>query len=273
MHTGNQPPFAGGLAQQDLPGTPGLFRIDVEGDRGFWPRRLNGREMDDIPPDQQRGIARFETIPGMPGRMAGQRARADPGDHLLIINPADLRRAVRQYTANKQHVAPAAIAGVVERGCCQPVSAFPRRQEHRGVGIRWRTSGGQQAADMVRMGVGEKDGVDLLGTNASRARLAISSPPTPLAPPCRYPPAPYSRDRGSDRRQSQWSPARLILNAAADVPPPPVRYPRVRTAALTSDHHSRQSPSGRQRSTYKREQVTWRPHARCAGLRNRAVMG
>ncbi len=70
MHTGNQPPFAGGLAQQDLPGTPGLFRIDVEGDRGFWPRRLNGREMDDIPPDQQRGIARFETIPGMPGRMA-----------------------------------------------------------------------------------------------------------------------------------------------------------------------------------------------------------
>ncbi len=34
MHTGNQPPFAGGLAQQDLPGTPGLFRIDVEGDRG-----------------------------------------------------------------------------------------------------------------------------------------------------------------------------------------------------------------------------------------------
>ncbi len=30
MHTGNQPPFAGGLAQQDLPGTPGLFRIDVE---------------------------------------------------------------------------------------------------------------------------------------------------------------------------------------------------------------------------------------------------
>ena len=186
MHTGNQPPFAGGLVQQDLPGTPGLFRIDVEGDRGFWPRRLNGREMDDIPPDQQRGIARFETIPGMPGRMAGQRARADPGDHLLIINPADLRRAVRQYTANKQHVAPAAIAGVVERG---------------------------------------------------------------------------------------WSPARLILNAAADVPPPPVRYPRVRTAALTSDHHSRQSPSGRQRSTYKREQVTWRPHARCAGLRNRAVMG
>lgn len=90
---------------------------------------------------------------------------------------------------------------------------------------------------------------------------------------CRYPPAPYSRDRGSDRRQSQWSLVRLILNAAADVPPPPVRYPRVRTAALTSDHHSRQSPSGRQRSTYKREQVTWRPHARCAGLRNRAVMG
>lgn len=92
MHTGNQPPFAGGLAQQDLPGTPGLFRIDVEGDRGFWPRRLNGREMDDIPPDQQRGIARFETIPGMPRRMAGQRARADPGDHLIIINPSDLRR-------------------------------------------------------------------------------------------------------------------------------------------------------------------------------------
>ncbi len=171
MHTGNQPPFAGGLAQQDLPGTPGLFRIDVEGDRGFWPRRLNGREMDDIPPDQQRGIARFETIPGMPRRMAGQRARADPGDHLLIINPSDLRCAVRQYTANKQHVAPAAIAGVVERGCCQPVSAFPRRQEHRGVGIRWRTSGGQQAADMVRMGVGEKDGVDLLGTNAEPRQI------------------------------------------------------------------------------------------------------
>ena len=60
MHTGNQPPFAGGLAQQDLPGTPGLFRIDVEGDRGFWPRRLNGREMDDIPPDQQRRSARLE---------------------------------------------------------------------------------------------------------------------------------------------------------------------------------------------------------------------
>ncbi len=111
------------------------------------------------------------------------------------------------------------------------------------------------------------------GPTPSRARLAISSPPTPLLRRCRYPPAPYSRDRGSDRRQSQWSPARLILNAAADVPPPPVRYPRVRTAALTSDHHSRQSPSGRQRSTYKREQVTWRPHARCAGLRNRAVMG
>ena len=51
---------------------PGLFRIDVKGDRHFWPRRLNGREMDDIPPDQQRRSARFETIPGMPGRMAGQ---------------------------------------------------------------------------------------------------------------------------------------------------------------------------------------------------------
>lgn len=178
-----------------------------------------------ISPDQQRGIARFETIPGMPGRMAGQRARADPGDHLLIINPADLRRAVRQYTANKQHVAPAAIAGVVERGCCQPVSAFPRRQEHRGVGIRWRTSGGQQAADMVRMGVGEKDGVDLLGTNAEPRQIGDKFAANAIIRRCRYPPAPYSRDRGSDRRQSQWSLVRLILNAAADVPPPPVRYP------------------------------------------------
>ncbi len=104
MHTGNQPPFAGGLAQQDLPGTPGLFRIDVEGDRGFWPRRLNGREMDDIPQISSEVSPASRRYPVCPGRMAGQRARADPGDHLLIINPADLRRAVRQYTANKQHV-------------------------------------------------------------------------------------------------------------------------------------------------------------------------
>ena len=153
MHTGNQPPFAGGGAAGS-PGTPGLFRIDVEGDRGFWPRRLNGREMDDIP----RSAARYRPLRD-DTRYARAYGRAEgtggSGDHLLIINPADLRRAVRQYTANKQHVAPTAIAGVVERGCCQPVSAFPRRQEHRGVGIRWRTSGGQQAADMVRMGVGE----------------------------------------------------------------------------------------------------------------------
>ncbi len=40
------------------PGTPGLFRIDVEGDRGFWPRRLNGREMDDIP----RSAARYRPL-------------------------------------------------------------------------------------------------------------------------------------------------------------------------------------------------------------------
>ncbi|STU96761.1 Uncharacterised protein [Klebsiella pneumoniae] len=184
MHTGNQPPFAGGLAQQDLPWYAG----PVQDRRRRRPRLLaaqtewtgNGR----YPP---RSAARYRPLRDDTryARAYGrQRARADPGDHLLIINPADLRRAVRQYTANKQHVAPAAIAGVVERGCCQPVSAFPRRQEHRGVGIRWRTSGGQQAADMVRMGVGKKDGVrSPPGPTPSGARLAISSPPTPLAPP------------------------------------------------------------------------------------------
>jgi hypothetical protein len=67
--------------------------------------------MDDIPPDQQRGIARFETIPGMPGRMAGQGTWRIPAT-LLIINFANLRRADRQYAADEQHVAPAAIAGV-----------------------------------------------------------------------------------------------------------------------------------------------------------------
>ncbi len=60
----------------------------------------------------------------MAGRMAGQRARVDPGDRLLTINFANLRRADRQYAVDEQHVAPAAIAGVVQCGFRQPVSAF-----------------------------------------------------------------------------------------------------------------------------------------------------
>lgn len=36
----------------------GPVQIDVEGDRGFWPRRLNGREMDDIP----RSAARYRPL-------------------------------------------------------------------------------------------------------------------------------------------------------------------------------------------------------------------
>ncbi len=77
MHTGNQPPFAGGRSR--ISRYAGPVQIDVEGDRGFWPRRLNGREMDDIP---QISSEVSPATSGMPGRMAGQRARADPGDHL-----------------------------------------------------------------------------------------------------------------------------------------------------------------------------------------------
>ena len=59
--------------------------------------------MDDIP----RSAARYRPLRDDTryARAYGRaEAQADPGDHLLIINPADLRRAVRQYTANKQHV-------------------------------------------------------------------------------------------------------------------------------------------------------------------------
>ncbi len=183
MHAGDQPLFAGGLVQQTFPGLSGLFRIDVEGDRDFWPGGLNGREMDNIPPDEQRGIARLETIPGMAGRMAGQRARVDPGDRLLTINFANLRRADCQYAVDEQHVAPAAIAGVVQCGCRQPVSAFPRRQEHRGVGIRRGAGCRQQSADVIRVRVGEEDGVNLLRAYAEQRQIgdkrtadAIDSP-------------------------------------------------------------------------------------------------
>ncbi len=183
MHTGNQPPFAGGLAQQDLPGTPGLFRIR----RRRRPRLLaaqtewtgNGR-CPPISSEVSPASRRYPVCPGVwPGRGHGRIPAITSSSSTPLICAAQFASTRR----TSRRVAPAAIAGVVERGCCQPVSAFPRRQEHRGVGIRWRTSGGQQAADMVRMGVGQKDGVDLLGPTPSRARLAISSPPTPLAPP------------------------------------------------------------------------------------------
>ncbi len=173
MHTGNQPPFAGGLAQQDLPGTPGLFRIDVEGDRGFWPRRLNGREMDAISP---RSAARYRPLRDDTryARAYGWRAEGTGGSGDHLPHPSTPLICAAQFASTRRtssSVAPTAIAGVVERGCCQPVSAFPRRQEHRGVGIRWRTSGGQQAADMVRMGVGERMASISSRTNAEPRQI------------------------------------------------------------------------------------------------------
>ena len=71
MHTGDEPPLAGGLAQETFPCTPGLVRIDVKGHRCLWPGALDRGKVDDIPPDQQRRSARLEAISGMPRRMAG----------------------------------------------------------------------------------------------------------------------------------------------------------------------------------------------------------
>ncbi len=54
----------------------GPVQIDVEGDRGFWPRRLNGREMDDIPQissEVSPASRRYPVCPGVwPGRGHGR---------------------------------------------------------------------------------------------------------------------------------------------------------------------------------------------------------
>ncbi len=51
MHTGDEPPFAGGLAQQTFPCMPGLVRIDVKCHRHIWLGALDLGKVDDIPPD------------------------------------------------------------------------------------------------------------------------------------------------------------------------------------------------------------------------------
>ena len=150
MHTGDQPPFAGGSAQQTFPCMPGLVRIDVKGHRHLWPGALD-RGKWTISPRLAATFARLEAISGMAaaygraGDMVGS-----PAIRLVFINITNLRRADRHYAADEQHVASATIAGVVQCRWRQPVSAFPRGQEHRGVGISRCTGGGQQPADMVR---------------------------------------------------------------------------------------------------------------------------
>ena len=47
MHTGDEPPFAGGLAQQTFPCMPGLVRIDVKCHRHLWPGALDRGKVDE----------------------------------------------------------------------------------------------------------------------------------------------------------------------------------------------------------------------------------
>lgn len=199
--------------------------------------RSGSRESGRYPPDQQRRSARLEAISGMPRRMAGQGTWSDPGDPLIFIDSTNLRRADRHYAPDEQHVALSTLAGVVQCRRRQPVSAFPRGQEHRGVGISRCTGGGQQAADMVRVRVGEEDGVNVLRADAEQRQIGDKRAADAVGPPCRYPPAPCARVRGSGKRRSRWFPARLPRPGAADAPPLPGQSPPVTSAAPSSGHH------------------------------------
>ena len=198
VHAGDEQPVGrhhveGALARRDR----GL-RIDVRLHVDARPARLHVGHVHDVAPDEKLLALRCDHVAGVAGRVAVERHRGDAGKHLARRFAAAIliRHDLLARPAEEAHLLP--LGRARHRGIVVPVRDVALRHHQLDMRIDRLAVRVGQPVGVIRMHVGEDDGVDLRRhrRRPPRCAWAYARASGPCCAASRYRPARCARRSG-----------------------------------------------------------------------------